>query len=355
MPFDLPPGNCAVTVIMSVYNGEVYLRESIESILDQSHRDFFFVIVDDGSEDNTSQILKGYKDQRIRLLRNGENIGLTRTLNKVIPSITTPYYVLQDADDISVRNRLERLISFMEENPGIIACGSNYRVIGQDQQTNFPIEHDDIRVSFFLGISALIHPAIFRTEVIHQQNIRYSERFRYAQDFKLWTDICRSFRVSNVNDILYLFRKHDHQVSETKSGAQRETVTRVCFEELDRFGIQPTEKESILHEKLISRKEFQSCKNIRMLRKWLKKLIKQNRLSSYFPEESFQRQVYRRGRYLKDSYFVQNYFASVKYNPILLFRFYSSACLPALNFSIGQQIRFIGKCLLFYSRKNAPS
>ena len=107
-----------VSVVMSVYNGERYLREAVDSILGQTFGAFEFVIVDDASTDETPLILSGYTDPRIVFLRNDENLGLTRSLNVGLKMACGEYIARQDADDISLPNRLERQVGLLDEQPG---------------------------------------------------------------------------------------------------------------------------------------------------------------------------------------------------------------------------------------------
>ena len=115
-----------VSVLMSVYNGERYLSESVESILDQTYSDFEFIIVDDASEDGTWQMLTTYvgRDSRIVLIRNKENIGLTRSLNKGLALARGKYIARQDADDVSVPERLAKQVAFLERHPSVVLLGT---------------------------------------------------------------------------------------------------------------------------------------------------------------------------------------------------------------------------------------
>ena len=112
---------------MSVYNGERYLREGIESILAQTFADFEFLIVDDGSTDGTWQVLTEYaaRDSRIRLIRNSQNLGLTRSLNKGLSAAQGEYIARQDADDVSLPHRLEKQVVVLEHDPRVVLVSGN--------------------------------------------------------------------------------------------------------------------------------------------------------------------------------------------------------------------------------------
>ena len=126
-----------VTVLMSVYNGERYLHESIESILNQTFKDFGFLIINDGSTDNTPKILKSYKDQRIKIISNKNNLGLTKSLNKGIKLAKGEYIARQDVDDVSLSERLEKQVKFLNSYPSYAAVGTFTKIINEDSKVIF--------------------------------------------------------------------------------------------------------------------------------------------------------------------------------------------------------------------------
>ena len=115
--------NPKVTVLMPVYNCEKYLRESIESILNQTFKDFEFLIINDGSSDKSAEIVESYNDNRINFVQNEKNIGLAASLNRGLDIAKGEYIARMDADDISLPERLEKQVRFMETNPQIGICG----------------------------------------------------------------------------------------------------------------------------------------------------------------------------------------------------------------------------------------
>ncbi|GIN85260.1 glycosyl transferase [Heyndrickxia sporothermodurans] len=111
-----------ITALMSVYNGELFIRETIESVLNQSYRNFEFIIIDDGSEDSTLEIIKSYTDPRIRLFSNGKNLGIPSSLNFGIDMSQGEYIVKIDSDDIQHVDRFKEQLLFMKNNPEIVLC-----------------------------------------------------------------------------------------------------------------------------------------------------------------------------------------------------------------------------------------
>ncbi|MGE6257344.1 glycosyltransferase [Heyndrickxia sporothermodurans] len=111
-----------ITALMSVYNGELFIKETIESVLNQSYRNFEFIIIDDGSEDSTLEIIKSYTDPRIRLFSNGKNLGIPSSLNFGIDMSQGEYIVKIDSDDIQHVDRFKEQLLFMKNNPEIVLC-----------------------------------------------------------------------------------------------------------------------------------------------------------------------------------------------------------------------------------------
>ena len=121
---DSPVNAPAVSVVMPVYNGEKYLRESIDSILNQTYTDYEFIIVNDGSNDKTEEIILSYNDNRIRYIKNEKNLQIVKSLNRGIELAKGRYIARMDADDISLPRRFEKQITFMENNLEIGVCGT---------------------------------------------------------------------------------------------------------------------------------------------------------------------------------------------------------------------------------------
>src|ERR1017187_7276972 len=119
-----------ITVLMPVYNAAPFLREAIDSILNQTFKNFELLIINDGSTDNCEEIILTYKDPRIRYIKNETNIKLISTLNKGIKLSKGKYIVRMDADDISFPDRIEKQVNYMETNPAIALCGTWFSSFG---------------------------------------------------------------------------------------------------------------------------------------------------------------------------------------------------------------------------------
>ena len=205
--------NPKISVIMSVYNGEKYLREAIESILNQTFTDFEFIIVNDGSTDTSFEIIQSYDDERIKRINNEKNIGLTKSLNKVLKEAKGEYIARQDADDISLPNRFEEQMKHLEEHPEVALLGTNIykidengKIIGKHIVLAKPSIKDLFKSNQFNHGTVM-----FKKRVVEKLGY-YEEIFKYSQDYELWLRIAKHYEVRNLTQILYKLRSHDENV-----------------------------------------------------------------------------------------------------------------------------------------------
>ena len=219
--------NPLVSVLMSVYNGDPYLHEAIESIINQTFTDFEFIIINDGSTDKTSRIIKEYlqKDSRIVLIEQ-ENMGLTKSLNKGIYYSKGKYIARQDVDDISLPNRLSKQIDFLENNNNIVMVGSYSYLFEENKKiihSNNSIATNSIDLK-----KKLPHENQFNhgSVLFHKRTIKniggYREQFKYCQDYDLWLRVIHNYDVSNMTSYLYKQRLNLQSISFQKFEQQNQ-------------------------------------------------------------------------------------------------------------------------------------
>ncbi|WP_270558612.1 glycosyltransferase family 2 protein, partial [Clostridium perfringens] len=230
--------NPLVSVVMSVYNGEKYLNESIESILNQTYKNFEFIIINDGSTDKSLKIIENYsiKDKRIILIDNIVNKGLIYSLNKGIEKSKGKYIVRMDADDISLENRIKEQVKFMEENKEIALSGTAQTIFLDGakilrKKMSVLTKHDSIKSNSMFDCS-FVHPSIImRSSIIKKENFRYKEKYKYAEDFGLWSEIIPKYKVANINKQLIKYRLVKNSITReaNKNMKQREEVFKKIF------------------------------------------------------------------------------------------------------------------------------
>lgn len=222
----MPP---QITVLMSVHNGERYLRESIDSILEQSYGDFEFLIIDDGSTDETPAILESYaaRDQRVRIHTNTMNLGLTASLNRGLELARGNFIARQDADDISLPMRLDVQRRILEEEPDVVLVSGRIEMI--DEEGNItgkvrPARHASEPVipwillfyNYLTGHSL----AFFRREQVLEIG-GYNPTFLQSQDYELWLRLARLGRIRVPEVMLLQLRMHDESISRRLQKRQR--------------------------------------------------------------------------------------------------------------------------------------
>ncbi len=232
--------NPTVSIIISVYNSEVHIRESIESILGQSFTDFEVIVIDDASTDATSEILHEYteKDARVRSFRNEQNLGLTKSLNKAIRESSGTYIARMDADDIAYPERFEKQVAFLSSCPNYGLVGSWAIVIDNQgkeiDQYQWETKDGEIRKNL-IKYNCIIHPSIMmRAEVLEIVGY-YDETFRYAQDYDLFFRIVRHFKVQNIAEPLIKYRIGTSSITGSKNRAQAWCAMRARWNAIKRM------------------------------------------------------------------------------------------------------------------------
>lgn len=206
-----------VSVLMPVYNAQEYLGSALQSILEQSFKDFEFLIMDDGSVDESSRILKYYsaRDLRIKVIKQ-KNQGITNSLNSLIKLALGEFIARMDADDIAYPERLEKQIQYLQEHPdvGVVGCWTQIMMAENRIHLCQCFPDDNNRISEFLdaGHNPFVHPSVMmRRQVLNLVSPPY--RFRNSQDFDLWLRLLGRTNFGMVEELLMVHRKHSEQVS----------------------------------------------------------------------------------------------------------------------------------------------
>ncbi len=210
--------NTKVTVLMSVYNGEKYLREAVDSILNQTFKDFEFIIINDGSTDKTLKILNSYNDPRMKIINNKKNIGLTRSLNKGLSIAKGEYIARQDSDDISMPERLEKQVDFLERNKTVGLIGTYSYIIngkGRILYKSKSSRSEDISKNLIRG-NVFAHGSVMFRKFLLEKVGAYREEFKTSQDYDLWLRLIEITKAFRISEFLYKWRLLPDSISATK-------------------------------------------------------------------------------------------------------------------------------------------
>ncbi|EKQ51106.1 MULTISPECIES: glycosyltransferase [unclassified Clostridium] len=237
--------NPKISVIMPVYNGEKFLKQSIESILKQSYKDFEFIVIDDGSTDESLSIIQYYMnvDKRITLISR-ENRGLVYSLNEGISLAKAEYIARMDSDDISLANRLEKQVKFLDKNGDVDILAGNVDLFGTIDEEYMRTykemfkgfsDKDRNETDLFDGYT-ICHPSVMiRTKVLKSLN-GYNSEYKYSEDIELWfRAIKKGFKILKLDDILLKYRLHDNSKSYIERSFAAQDTFKVRVEYIKEF------------------------------------------------------------------------------------------------------------------------
>ena len=214
-----------ITVLMAVYNGEKFLKEAMESILNQTYKDFEFLIINDGSTDKSVEIIESFNDPRIRLVHNEKNLKLIASLNKGISLARGKYIARMDCDDISMPERFEKEVEFLENHSDYGMVGTCYNIIdaqGKVQRNvSYPSNPDLIKL--FLSLTCpLVHGSVMIRAELLKKNLYGSNDFSAVEDYELWTRIAEKSKIYNIPEHLFRYRIYGESFSDSKSQLMHE-------------------------------------------------------------------------------------------------------------------------------------
>lgn len=210
-----------VSILMPMYNSEKYIKESINSILNQEYKNFELIIVDDGSIDSSIEIVKEYNDSRIKLYENIENKGLPYTRNKLLSLATGEYIALLDSDDIALKNRIKAQVEFLEENKNIDIVGSSAIIFGKykiEKASKVITGIDDIKCNLMFGNCMLNSTIMMRKEFIEKNNLLYRKECIVCQDYSFFVDAALVGNIENMNISTIKYRTgHENITKKSKT------------------------------------------------------------------------------------------------------------------------------------------
>jgi glycosyltransferase involved in cell wall biosynthesis len=310
-----------VTVLMTVYNGGHYIASTIESVLKQSYRNFEFLIVDDGSTDDSVKVASLYKDERIVVRRNEKNLGQTKSLNAGLNAARGKYVARIDADDLAFPFWLEQLVSFIEGNPEYVVVSTNAVIIdGANRIKKILVSatYPDV-ILRSLTASPINHIGCMMRRDVILENGGYDENFRIAADYALWSKLIRKgCKLTSLNAPLVAWRVHERSVSVSDKGERALPELSLIIREnvcnLAQWNIE--ESDALLIGQLLydmsgfSRAQFSRVQTV--LKDIFQNLNLSLKLKENFPAWAFQKQLL--------TIHVRRAFACIKENDMEAFR-----------------------------------
>ncbi len=221
-----------ISVIMSVYNGETYLKEAVESVINQTFKNWELIIINDCSTDSTDKILADFSrmDERIKVYTNEVNLKLPSSLNKAISLSCGKYIARMDADDICLPDRFMKQYKFMEENSDIALSSCRFMTVKNGVYASGGAGgrcDNEALKALLLVANPILHPGVIaRAEVI--KNINYDTTLTCTEDLELWTRmVMQNQKIEILPECLLIYRLHDKQITSTTLDRQHTEVLKI--------------------------------------------------------------------------------------------------------------------------------
>lgn len=277
-----------IAVVLPVYNGEKYIEEAIQSVLDQTFTDFELLVIDDGSTDRTPEVLSSFTDVRLRIVRFPAHRGLVPALNTGISESRSALIARMDADDICMPRRFERQVRFLETHPEVSICGTWMREFGEhDALSRPPTEPEEVRAGMFFGW-VMSHPTMMmRRSSLEQFGLTYNEELRHVEDLELLIRASEVIRLANIPEFLMQYRKHDRQVNVVYRQQQREALGNLLVRQLRLLLPEVSGEEEAFHINLAN--AVLPPSRLRQAGDWLLRLDRANREKGRYHTGYFRR------------------------------------------------------------------
>lgn len=282
-----------LSVIMPVFNEEKYISQAIDSIICQTYSNFEFIIINDGSSDSSIDIIKSYNDKRIRVIDNGENIGISQSLNKGINISQGEYIARMDANDIATQNRFEMQINYLENNEVTLVgthhdiINENSVVIGQASQRYFEPDQTKSYLAFY----NICHASLMvKSDTLPQIEKIY--RPIMAEDFDLYQRLSLKYNFAVLPDRLMQIRILENGLSGNWP-LMEDAVNKLRIQQLKQIDLSPTKEQKQIHSKLINR-HYDALKKEKLssVFNWIHTVITANKKLRFFPEPYFNEEWY---------------------------------------------------------------
>jgi glycosyltransferase involved in cell wall biosynthesis len=215
-----------LSIIMPVYNAQLFLREAIDSILQQTFRDFEFIILNDGSTDKSEEVIRSYTDARIRYVKNERNLGLIKTLNNAIVLCTGRYIARMDSDDIADVSRFEKQLKYLQNDPNAsMVCSPIIGITSSGKlRDHWPADYNNRTAEKIRKTlpkeNCISHPTILvKAEIL--KKYKYSEAQKGSEDWDLWLRMARDgLKIIKTEEVLLKYRIHGHSITQQHNSSQ---------------------------------------------------------------------------------------------------------------------------------------
>jgi glycosyltransferase involved in cell wall biosynthesis len=342
-----------VSILMPAFNAEEFINEAIESVLKQTYTDFEFLIINDGSTDETEKIICSFNDKRIIYYKHDENKGLIATLNEGIDLATGAYVARMDADDVSLPTRIEKQVAFMEVNKDCGLLGTWGQIYSREEYMKPCVDDMAIRLQQ-LKMNQFVHTSVMlRKSILVQNKLYYANEFHATEDYELWVRMSSYCKIRNLDDVLVQYRMHGEQVSSVHREEQVKKSNQIKVTQIEnQLGITLTAEEKICYLNYLNNKpssETEILNEIKLINKLKYKCKERTKNKDFF---YFLNKQFTIDLNLNIRHFLFNKFVVLPdtYHWELLYDFIFYKISPMRYFKIRETIWFVSKCIVFYKK-----
>lgn len=275
-----------ISAVMALYNTPIkYLQKTVESILNQTFKDFELIVIDDASTIEYKELFEQFNDDRIKYFKLEKNAGPGKARNEGIKKAMGEYIAIVDSDDIYLPKRFEIQSKFFDENPEISLTSTTFRFSNRKKAAYIPLEDDEIK-TFMLFNSPLCNPsAMFRRKEFLQQNLFYPEDRIFGEDYSLWINaMFAGIKMANLQDLLMIYTRRKGQLSREKQENQINALKKLYRKILEKIRIEATEEDLTLHYNIYAQ-NFSDIDSSDKITSWFDKIIEHNKKLNLFSEE----------------------------------------------------------------------
>lgn len=289
--------NPKVTVFIPAYNREKYIGDAIESILAQTFTNFEILLIDDGSKDRTIEIMRSYKDPRVRIIRNENNLGIPKTRNKGIEHARGEYIAMLDSDDRAFPTRLEKQVDFLDAHHDYAQVGSWCRMMDEQGQPlkkikRQPISPEDVDTQLLFRCSLSNRSIMARTKILREYG--YRNDYPRCQDYDLHVRLAQKYKLGNLPECLVYGRIHADQITSQTVELGDEKKREIIRYQLNVLGVPFTEEDLGPHLTLSRMRKCHFTPDhvyLQWAENWLLKLQEANLQTRRYSERAFAQAV----------------------------------------------------------------
>jgi glycosyltransferase involved in cell wall biosynthesis len=340
-----------ITVLLPIYNCEMYVLTAVESILNQTFTDFEFLIIDDASTDTTVSILKKIDDSRIQLIEKPVNSGYTNSLNYGLQIAKGQYIARMDGDDISMPERFVHQIAYLETHPEVVVCGTTYKIVGNDKRITIPEHHEAIKIGLLWG-NCILHPSVMiRKKVLDDFLIIYDTSKEPAEDYDMWVRLLSKGKLHNLQEVLMEYRVYGNQVSRKRAEEQKKNDVQAKFKMLQYLGIDWDMDEHHFLERNFRKTDAIGFKDLKIFKQVQHKLSVANASNCFFDSKGFSQYLVELEADVLRKYFLKQ----KRYSPLLYLEYLLAKYKWKVQLTTKQELKLGVKSLVFWKTQRLKS